>query len=227
MSGLLTIVVSVLMFCFAKHVAVLVIARALQGAATAVLWTSGVALVVDVTGPENMGFALGWLSMTMVAGMLAGPGIGGLVYDQAGFYPVFIVAGFLLFVDVVLRLLVIERRNAKSETLDPSRADHDPVGDDCTPNVPQDQDSQDPRRDLLETGNQSENSRWTSARERLAWKVPAILLLLRSPRFLVYVWASVIVAFSQAAFEAVRASQNYPGISRQLLTSNQRFYLYF
>jgi predicted MFS family arabinose efflux permease len=67
------------MFWVATTVSALVIARVLQGLSAAVVWTVGMALVVDTVGQDQLGSAMGYVSMAMTVGTVFGPFIGGTV----------------------------------------------------------------------------------------------------------------------------------------------------
>ncbi|OJJ65065.1 hypothetical protein ASPSYDRAFT_142555 [Aspergillus sydowii CBS 593.65] len=81
--GLFALAASTVMFWFAHRVSALVIARTFQGLSCAVVWTVGMALIVDTMGK-----------------------------DQAGYHAVFAMAIALIVVDIVLRLVMIERKTA-------------------------------------------------------------------------------------------------------------------
>ncbi|KAL4770091.1 major facilitator superfamily domain-containing protein [Aspergillus nidulans var. acristatus] len=85
MVGLLALAGSTVVFWFARTIEALVIARTFQGLSCAVVWTVGMALIVDTMGKDQVrlwGRLLGELSIA------------------------------LIFVDIALRLLMIERKNA-------------------------------------------------------------------------------------------------------------------
>jgi predicted MFS family arabinose efflux permease len=67
------------MFWFAQSATALVIARTLQGLSAAVVWTVSMALIVDTVGKDQIGAAMGIVSMAMTVGTVSGPFIGGLV----------------------------------------------------------------------------------------------------------------------------------------------------
>jgi MFS family permease len=77
--GLLALGSSTIMFWVARTVLCLVIARVLQGLSAAVVWTVGMALVVDTVGKDQVGAAMGYISMAMTVGTVFGPFIGGIV----------------------------------------------------------------------------------------------------------------------------------------------------
>ncbi|KAL4993944.1 major facilitator superfamily domain-containing protein [Aspergillus recurvatus] len=85
MLGLLALAGSTVMFWFARTIEALVVARTFQGLSCAVVWTVGMALIVDTMGKDQArlwGRLLGGLSIA------------------------------LIFVDIVLRLIMIEHKNA-------------------------------------------------------------------------------------------------------------------
>ena len=76
------------------------------------VWTVGVALMVDTVGKEGLGQAIGYVSMSLSVGTVAGPLLGGVLYQHGGYYSVFALAFALIGVDIVLRLVLIEKRHA-------------------------------------------------------------------------------------------------------------------
>lgn len=59
LGGLIALSLSTLLLFLGQSVAVLVLARVLQGISGAVCWTSGLALVLDTVGPGQLGKILG------------------------------------------------------------------------------------------------------------------------------------------------------------------------
>lgn len=57
--GLTALLLATVLLFVGQSVAVLVIARILQGISAAVVWTIGLALVLDTVGPENLGKTIG------------------------------------------------------------------------------------------------------------------------------------------------------------------------
>ncbi|KAL5045434.1 major facilitator superfamily domain-containing protein [Aspergillus fruticulosus] len=112
MIGLLALAGSTVMFWFARTIEALVVARTFQGLSCAVVWTVGMALIVDTMGKDQVGAAMGIVSMAMTVGTVMGPFMGGVVLSKAGYHAVFGLAIALIFVDIVLRLMMIERNNA-------------------------------------------------------------------------------------------------------------------
>lgn len=57
--GLAALLVATLLLLLGQTVAVLALARILQGISAAVVWTVGLALVLDTVGPNNLGKTIG------------------------------------------------------------------------------------------------------------------------------------------------------------------------
>ena len=57
--GLTSLLLATLLLFLGQTIAVLAVARVLQGVSAAVVWTIGLALVLDTVGPENLGKTIG------------------------------------------------------------------------------------------------------------------------------------------------------------------------
>ncbi|KAJ9656125.1 hypothetical protein H2198_005181 [Neophaeococcomyces mojaviensis] len=112
LGGLVAMAASTTLFTFSRTPALLLIARALQGASAAVIRVSGLALISDTFGAGQSGAAMGWQSVGMFLGTFTGPSISGFLYDNFGHFAVFIAAYSVLGIDIVLRLVMIERKEA-------------------------------------------------------------------------------------------------------------------
>lgn len=111
--GLVLLAGSTVFLCLAKNITMLLVGRALQGASSALTWTVGLALVVDTVDKSHVGQAMGWIGMSLSLGILTAPLLGGLVYGKAGYFSVFAMCFGLLAVDIALRLIIIEVKDAK------------------------------------------------------------------------------------------------------------------
>ncbi|MCJ1281403.1 hypothetical protein MMC26_000722 [Xylographa opegraphella] len=114
--GLVILGSSTLCFALGTTVPVLLLARLLQGLSTAVVFTIGNALVLDVVGKDGIGKASGYTSMSITLGILSGPVAGGFIYDHAGYFAVFIPAFVLIVVDIGLRFMVIVEKRLPFES---------------------------------------------------------------------------------------------------------------
>jgi MFS family permease len=93
---------SLLLFAFADSEPTLFIARVVQGAAGAMSWTAGLALLAAAFPAERRGRALGIAMSGMSLGTLVGPPVGGLLFDWGGPR-----MPFCVFAAWVLSLLVL------------------------------------------------------------------------------------------------------------------------
>lgn len=100
------------MLCIGTNIGLWITGRLFQGAAAAVVWTVGTALMVDTVGKEGLGQAIGYVSMSLSIGTMAGPLLGGVVYEDGGYYAVFGLAFGLIGIDIFLRLVLIEKKHA-------------------------------------------------------------------------------------------------------------------
>ena len=110
--GLVVLAGSTLFLCLGKTIGLLVLGRLLQGFSAAIVWSVGCALLVDTVG-DSVGVAMGYVNLAMSMGLLIAPVIGGAVYEAAGYYAVFYVAFGIVVLDILLRLIMIEKKVAR------------------------------------------------------------------------------------------------------------------
>jgi MFS family permease len=111
--GLILLLLSTILLALGRSVAVLAIARFLQGASGGVVWTIGIAIIIETVGQENLGKTMGTIfSFISVAGLFS-PVIGGLLYAKSGYVGVFGVGIGLVCIDFVLRVLMVEGKVAE------------------------------------------------------------------------------------------------------------------
>ncbi len=80
------------LFCaFAPSEEILIALRFLQGIGGAMLFATSVAIVTQVYGPGERGWALGITIATVYAGLSIGPFLGGMLTDQFGWPSIFLV----------------------------------------------------------------------------------------------------------------------------------------
>jgi MFS family permease len=110
--GLVFLFLSTILLALGRSVAVLAIARLLQGASGGVVWTIGIAIIIETVGQENLGKTMGTVfSFVSVAGLFS-PIIGGLLYAKSGYVGVFGVGVGLVGIDFILRVLMVEKKVA-------------------------------------------------------------------------------------------------------------------
>ncbi|GAA5827163.1 hypothetical protein JCM3770_000341 [Rhodotorula araucariae] len=103
---------AVILFMEAHSFPLMLVARILQGFSGTFLWTIGLALVVDSVPEERLGVVLGWVMIGFSCGQAIGPPVGGVLYHRLGYRAPFVFSLVLVFVDLVLRILLIEKHQA-------------------------------------------------------------------------------------------------------------------
>jgi multidrug resistance protein len=83
-AGLVALAASTVLFAFADSMAWLFAARLVQGAADAVTWVVGFALIADLYGPAERGRVLGLVMAGTSFGLMVGPSLGGWLYETGG-----------------------------------------------------------------------------------------------------------------------------------------------
>lgn len=110
--GLLALAGATVLLCLGRNVVLLVLGRVLQGLSAAVVWSVGLALLVDTVG-RDVGQSMGYVNTAMAVGLLISPVIGGAVYAASGYYAVYYIAFAFICCDIGLRLVLIEKKDAK------------------------------------------------------------------------------------------------------------------
>ncbi|KAL1888703.1 hypothetical protein Sste5346_009409 [Sporothrix stenoceras] len=112
MLGLIALGASTVLLCVGRSIGVFIAGRILQGFSAAVVWSVGLALLADTMG-RRIGLAMGYVAISLSGGLLFAPLIGGAVYAGSGYYAVYYVAFGLIVLDILLRLLLIEKKIAR------------------------------------------------------------------------------------------------------------------
>ena len=199
LAGMIVLGGSTVMLCLAKNLPLLIVGRILQGASAGVVWVVGLALLADTVGKENAGQAMGFVAMAYSIAALLAPLLGGIVYERAGYYAVFAMAFGMIALDIVLRLLLIEKKAAKKwlegeevpmERPESVQVQHNAVKETDTPTA--DSDSAIPE-DTFSPLNQSTS--------KITKSLPPMLILLKSRRMQATFWASTIDAMILTSFD--------------------------
>lgn len=111
--GLFALAGSTSLLCVGTSIELWAAGRICQGLSAAVVWAIGFALLRDTIPPERFGKASGILGMASSLGSMTGPLLGGVLYQQEGYYAVYWLAFGVIGVDVVLRFLLIEKSQAE------------------------------------------------------------------------------------------------------------------
>ncbi|GKZ34894.1 hypothetical protein AbraIFM66950_005291 [Aspergillus brasiliensis] len=200
--GLLALAGTTIVFWFAETVSALVIARSLQGLSAAVVWTVGLALVVDTVGKDQVGAAMGYVSMALTVGTVFGPFIGGVMLSRVGYHSVFVLAIGMIVLDISLRLVMVEPKNAAQWIQSSSGGEtqgllneaeaHGTRYDAITANVSAGQ-----------TSGLDDECPTEGMTSRRTTSVPGIVRLIFSGKLLVVLLATVVDAIIWSAFDTV------------------------
>jgi multidrug resistance protein len=114
--GLLALASATLLFAYSDGLRWLFAARLVQGAADAITWVVGFALIADRFGPDERGRVSGIVMSGTSIAFMVGPSIGGWLYEIGGIRaPFLLVAGLALFCAVAFLWLDVPRPVAASE----------------------------------------------------------------------------------------------------------------
>lgn len=103
--GMLTLAAANITFALSSNIYVLIFARLIQGMSGAATWSAGLALLADTFEPSERGEKLGLAMSIMSVGTLLGPMIGGLLYDNFGYIPTFIIPSIMACIVGILFLV--------------------------------------------------------------------------------------------------------------------------
>ncbi|KAH7357555.1 MFS transporter-like protein [Pyrenochaeta sp. MPI-SDFR-AT-0127] len=206
--GLFALLGSTVLLNVGNSTGILIVGRILQGASAAVVWVVGLALLADTVPQERLATATGWLSLGMSLGILLSPLLGGVVYDNAGYNAVFGMAYGLIGLDIILRLLLVEKKVAARWNLD--TAGRRPMSSTDVPNdaveaVHQVSDAE--KGGPVELNRSQRNvpasGPDTPPRQRRRDRLPPVLSLLYSRRLLAALFCSLIQAALITSFDSV------------------------
>lgn len=189
--GLVIFAGSTAILCVGTTISLFIAGRILQGMSAAIVWTAGVALLADNVEKEELGKSLGFVSIAMSAGTFLGPLLGGVVYDYGGYYAVYAMAFALIAIDLVLRLVLIEGKDARKYITAIDRQGHDAEMQSITPR----RDSG-PRNGILESQNLSNQVTWQK-------RYPPVIWLLGSRRLQVALCGTMVFGIILTGFDAV------------------------
>lgn len=200
LTGLAALLAATIMLAVGQSVAVLVVARVLQGTSAAIVWTVGLAMVLDTVGPENLGKVIGSIFSFISVGELLAPVLGGVLYDKTGYGGVFGVGAGILAIDFIMRLLVVEKKVAaryghSDASVNPR--DHGSRGDTADA---EDADEADEETALLR-GKEEADFKVPDGQNKIVRTLP-VLYCLSNPRVAVALLLSFVQASLLAMFDA-------------------------
>jgi len=204
LAGLVALLLSTILLAVGNSVGMIVLARVLQGMSSAVVWVVGLAILVE-TQPAKLGTMIGTARLSKKAlesntdisqifsfstfGTQAAPVLGGVLYTKTGYIGVSGACLGLILIDIILRLLMIEKKTAlqyrKAHETIPSNSI-----DETTPFINETTPDNDLVRYRLPTP-----STW------LTRKMP-ILCTFRSPALITAFFIGFVQAFLVGAYDA-------------------------
>lgn len=210
LAGLTALIVATIMLFTGRSMAVLIVARVAQGASSAVVWTVGLALCIDTVGPENLGKTIGSIFSFISVGAFAAPVVGGTVWKKAGQAGALGVSVGVIGVDLLMRLLVIEKKVAKRyDDADPNsttannthQANVNEGGSSSDQDSPEDDESS----PLLSKKDEKEDEMYKLTppeKQRAIFRHLPILLTFRSSSLLLAFIVGMIQAFLLSSFDS-------------------------
>jgi MFS family permease len=118
--GIWVFTVSACLTAFAPSTVVLLLGRAVQGVGSAMIFSSGLAILTSVFAPHERGRAMGLTVASVYVGLCTGPFLGGVLTQDIGWRAVFAAAIPLGFATIYLATWKLEGEwaEAKGEKLD-------------------------------------------------------------------------------------------------------------
>jgi MFS family permease len=141
-----------------------------------------------------VGQAMAYVSSAMSMGLILGPVLGGLLYDRRGYYAAFALAFALIGFDLVLRIILVEKKIAVRYNAAPST-----VAGETGQSVKLTQLSR-----LERTQESTEQTPSTPLPVLTVRKsrIPPVIRILKYPRLLVALFLSFVQALILSAFDA-------------------------
>jgi MFS family permease len=212
--GLLALAGSTVMLCVGRSIGVIAAGRVLQGMSAAVVWVVGLALLVDTVGGDQIGQAMGYVGLAMSLAVLLAPLLGGVVFERAGYYSVWAMAFGLIGLDILMRLVMVERKIAVrwDGRFEPKRAevlDGDGGGvakelEEKTGGTESEDDkTKEPLSDSPIDDDPDRQQDTSNAHNKWFNRLPPVLKLLASRRLLSALWAVLIQSCLLTSFDSV------------------------
>ena len=154
-------------------------------------------MIVDTVPEARVGQAMAYASSAMSVGLILGPVLGGIVYARCGYYAAFGLAFGFIGLDLVLRVILVEKKIAVRYTTPSLSTDEE------NPESIKLQPLQGGTAADQETSEAQSGARPPSpvANNRQS-RVPQIIRILKYPRLLVALFLSFVQALILSAFDA-------------------------
>ncbi|KAJ4368884.1 hypothetical protein N0V83_005966 [Neocucurbitaria cava] len=106
--GIILITTGSLLFGLSSNIAMLMCSRVLHGVSSSILYTVGLAVLVDTIGKDEVGQWMGTAMSCNNVGIIISPLLGGILFDKGGKMAVFAIMLGLGAIDIILRLFMKE-----------------------------------------------------------------------------------------------------------------------
>ena len=191
--GLLMLGAATILLSLGTNVWVLVVSRLLQGFSAAVIYTGGLALLMDTVGLQDIGKWMGFILSFASAGFLISPTLGGLIYGKLGANAVFLVMGIIVVLDIILRVGIVEPAEMGNHYSAEDEERQPPAMETATENDP-----------LLSSNAASQPPTIKDDRAHTAgFRMPILIVLLGKPRILVTMYGVMLAQALMTSFDAV------------------------
>ncbi|WPH02774.1 Hypothetical protein R9X50_00564200 [Acrodontium crateriforme] len=203
--GLLVLLAATILLWLAKSIALQLVARILQGLASTVIWTTGLAIMVDTVGDEHIGEYMGYIGISLNLGTLIAPLVGGLIFAHFGYNAVFFLMLCIIAVDIILRLGMVERQVAFQWLPVDTERILGSVDDKYTVVESAGNENKDEVLARLETISRSSSPDSVASSQDAKWQrcIPTMFKLLLSARFLSALWGTFVLAAVYSGLETV------------------------
>lgn len=119
--GIIIFTIATFLAALSYSVEFLIFSRVLQGVGSAMIFVTGLALIISVYPPREMGGAIGINVTAVFLGLVMGPVLGGLLTQYLGWRSIFYLTvplGILVTLLVIVKLKGIEYAGCRGEKLD-------------------------------------------------------------------------------------------------------------
>lgn len=201
--GLLALGAATSLLCAGTSLGLWISGRICQGISAGMVWTVGLALAADTVGVDDIGEVMGFMGMAFSLGTMIGPLLGGVIYENGGYYAVFALAFALIGLDIVLRLVMIEKKDAQ-KWLDTPVIPL-PAGEETIQRkwsaVETSTENPEPASIPLEEINDESDAQPSKSKKKT--RLPPILTLLKSRRMLICLFGYLAVSILMTSFDSV------------------------
>ena len=121
LAGLAFMATGTFLFGLGNALWILAVGRVVQGFASSILYTAGLAVLVDTVDKDEVGKWMGTAMSCNNIALILSPVLGGIMYEVLGRSCVFISMLVLILVDAMLRILMVDKPTKSTKT----RARHD------------------------------------------------------------------------------------------------------